>query len=140
MFTPSQEEVRNFFFETWRKFHAKEPVTPLEAMALDAISQHPEYHPVLEKPEKYRQRDYRPEAGETNPFLHLSMHLSVEEQLSIDQPPGVRAEFERLCQKLGEKHAAQHALLECLGEMIWQSQRNNTPYDPRVYFDCLARR
>jgi hypothetical protein len=140
LFNPSQEDVRNFFFGTWRKYQAREPLTPLEALAVEAIGRHPEYHEILDNPERYRERTYAPEQGETNPFLHLSLHLSIAEQLSINQPPGIKAEYERLCARLGDAHDAQHALLECLGEMIWQAQRHNTPYDPAIYFDCLRKR
>jgi hypothetical protein len=86
MFNPSREQVRDFFFESWRKHRESMPLTPLEAMAVDVIGIHPEYHRLLEKRDEYVDRDYLPEHGETNPFLHLSMHLSIREQVSIDQP------------------------------------------------------
>ena len=101
---------------------------------------HPEYHPVLDDPERYMDRQYLPEAGETNPFLHMSMHLSIEEQLSIDQPPGIKNELARIAAKLGDRHAACHQVLECLGEMIWRSQREGTAPDAAAYLECLKRR
>ena len=81
----------------------------------------------------------RPEAGDINPFLHLSLHLAVAEQLAIDQPPGIRAEFERLRAARGDEHAALHAVLECLGEVMWRRSGNGTPPDAKLYLDCLAR-
>ena len=84
---------------------------------------HPEYHATFENPERHADRDYSPEAGDINPFLHLSLHLAVAEQLAIDQPPGIRAQFERLRAARGDEHAALHAVLECLGEVIWSAQR-----------------
>ena len=139
MFSPSRDQARRFLFDTWRKQREGVPLTDLERMALAVMLLHPEYHPQLDNPEHYLERDYLPENGEANPFLHLSMHLAIREQLSIDQPRGIVAHYQRLLAKSGDEHAAEHLLLECLGEMLWQAQRHRTPPDPAVYFDCLAR-
>jgi hypothetical protein len=139
VFNPSREEVRRFLFNTWRKHKAGELLTALESMALDAIFLHPEYHSILDDEDRYIEQDYLPEFGDVNPFLHLSLHLAVAEQISIDQPPGIRAAFERLRTKAGDEHQALHTLLDCLAETIWQAQRNGTSPDPAVYRDCLAR-
>ena len=111
----------------------------LEKMAAELIALHPEYHPIVENPERHADRDWRPESGETNPFLHLSLHLAVAEQLAIDQPPGIRAQFERLRAARGDEHAALHAILECLGEVIWSAQRQRAPLDAALYLACLER-
>ena len=140
MFNPSRAEARRLFFDAWRKQRRGLPLTPLESMALDVIFLHPEYQPMLDDPEKYLEQDYLPEFGETNPFLHMSLHLAVNEQLSIDQPPGIRAAYERLLRKTADEHQARHALLECLAETIWQAQRDGSPLNASVYLDCLARR
>ncbi|MFC4161356.1 DUF1841 family protein [Chitinimonas lacunae] len=137
MFTPSRDQARNFLFDTWAKHQAGHPLTDLEKLVFSVIARHPEYHSILEDRERYAERDYPPELGETNPFLHLSMHLAIEEQLSIDHPHGVRALYETLCQRLGDEHAAQHETMDCLAEMIWQSQRNRLPFDSGRYLDCL---
>jgi hypothetical protein len=139
VFNPSRDEARNFLFEAWRKRKANELLTPLEDLVAQLIEKHPEYHDVLGKPDTYQERDYAPEHGATNPFLHLMMHLTIEEQISIDQPPGIRAHFARLTQKYQSEHDAQHQMMECLGEMIWQAQRNGTPPDAAIYFDCLEK-
>lgn len=138
MFNPSREEVRRFFIETWRKQRAGEILTPLEAMAADWIVEHPEYHETLS--DESAGVDYTPEAGRTNPFLHLSMHLAISEQLSIDQPPGIRAAHDRLAARLGSLHEAQHAIIECLGETIWEAQRQNSPLDSDAYLARIERR
>ena len=138
MFNPSLEEVRRFFIETWRKQRAGEILTPLEAMAADWIAEHPEYHETLS--DESAGVDYTPEAGRTNPFLHLSMHLAISEQLSIDQPPGIRAAHDRLAARLGSLHEAQHAIIECLGETIWEAQRQNAPLDSDAYLARIERR
>ncbi|MDB5855950.1 MAG: hypothetical protein JWR22_3991 [Herminiimonas sp.] len=140
MFTPSQHDVRQFFCETRRKQKTNEILTPLEAIARDWVIQHPEYDAVLGDSERALATDYAVESGQTNPFLHLSMHLSIAEQISIDQPPGIRAAFLALAQRLGSEHEAHHQIMECLGEMIWSSQRNGTPPDGAAYIDCVQRR
>ncbi|MGZ5036258.1 MAG: DUF1841 family protein [Usitatibacter sp.] len=140
MFNPSRDQSRQFLFDVWGKHSGNAPLTPLESIALSIILEHPEYHRVLEDRERYLDRDWKPEGGETNPFLHLSMHLAIEEQLSIDQPPGIRAAIQALAEKRGSMHDARHDVMECLAEMIWQAQRNGTGFDNRSYLDCLARK
>ena len=139
MFNPSRDEARRFMADAWAKYRASQPLSGLEQVAAHVVSLHPEYHPVLEDPERHVERDFSPEDGTINPFLHLSLHLAVAEQLSIDQPPGLRAEFERLRLARGDEHAALHAVLECLGETLWQAQRAGTGPDAAVYLACLAR-
>ena len=139
MFTPTRDEARRFLFDAWRKHRAGLPASPLERQAAGLIALHPEYHAMLDAPEQHLDRDYVPEGGAVNPFLHLSLHLAVAEQIAIDQPPGIRAEFERLKSARGDAHAALHAILECLGEVVWQAQRTNSAPDGALYLECLAR-
>jgi hypothetical protein len=136
VFNPTREQVRDTFFQAWRKYRAGEPLVGIEAIAVDVVLAHPEYHAVLEEPQRHREREY----SEANPFLHMSLHLALEEQLSIDQPPGIAAHFNTLIARLGDRHAALHEAVECLAEMIWRSQRDNAPPDGAAYLDCLARR
>ncbi len=138
MFAPSRDEVRQFFFKTWEKSKYQQVLTDLEKMALGIIVQHPEYHAILDAPQRYTAREYAPELGETNPFLHLSMHLSIEEQLSINQPVGIAAAYRTLCEKYQDAHVAQHEVMDCLAEMVWHAQRYQTPPDPARYFSCLS--
>ncbi len=109
----------------------------VEALALEVILLHPEYHKVLGDPERYLVQEYFPEMGESNPFLHMAMHLSLEEQLSIDQPQGIAAQFDRLSNALGSRHDASHAAIECLAEMLWRAQRDSTAPDGEAYLRCL---
>ena len=139
MFAPSRDEARRFLVDAWAKRRSGQALSPLELIAADLIALHPEYHAVIEHPERYVDRDFSPEGGETNPFLHLALHLAIAEQLGIDQPPGIRTQFERLRIARGDDHQALHAILECLGEVIWQSQRHGTPPDAAVYLACLER-
>lgn len=140
MFNPSRDEVRRFFIDTRRKQRAGEILTPLEAIAADWIVEHPEYHAELDDDAGAAAREYTPEAGRTNPFLHLSMHLAISEQLSIDQPPGIRAAHDKLAARLDSAHDAQHAIMECLGETIWEAQRTNSPPDSDAYLARILRR
>ena len=140
MFAPSQNDVRRFFCDAWRKHVAALPLTPIEAQAADWIAEHPEYHAELADVEAALAAVFDMEAGRTNPFLHLSMHLSITEQIGIDQPRGIKQAFELLRHRLGSAHDAQHEVMECLGEMIWASQRSGLPPDGQAYLDCVRRR
>ena len=140
MFNPSRDQVRQFFFDTWAKYRSNQPLAGAEVPALEAILAHPEYHPVLDDPERYRERDYLPEFGETNPFMHLSMHLAIAEQVSIDQPAGLRERHRKLAERRGDAMQAEHDIMDCLAEMIWQSQRSGTPYDAAAYLACIDRK
>lgn len=140
MFAPSQHDVRQFFCETYRKHRANQILTPMEAIARDCIVQHPEYADALADRDRALGTDYSVEQGQSNPFLHLSMHLSIVEQISINQPPGIRPAFMALTQRLGSEHDAHHQIMECLGEMIWTSQRSGLPPDGDAYIECVKRR
>jgi len=137
MFEPTRDEARNIFFEAWRKYRAGQPLVGLEALALDVILLHPEYHDALSHPERSRDKDY---VDESNPFLHMSLHVALEEQLSIDQPPGIAARFRALLERHGARHEALHQALECLAETVWRAQRDRVPPDAAAYLDCLAAR
>ena len=142
IFNPSRDEVRSFFISAWQKHRSRSPTEPLETLAAHWIAEHPEYQPLLENEgaADVLAKDFSPEQGESNPFLHLSMHLSISEQVSIDQPPGIRAAVDTLARKLGSLHEAQHQVIECLGEMLWKAQRTGLPPDAQEYLDCIRRR
>jgi hypothetical protein len=140
MFSPSQHDVRRFFCETFRKVGNGAPLTPMESVAADWIAQHPEHHADLRDVDAALAASYAVEDGRPNPFLHLSMHLTLAEQLSIDQPRGVKQAIELLAARRGSLHEAHHEAMECLGEMVWASQRSGLPPDGMAYLDCLRRR
>jgi len=140
MFQPSQDDVRGFFVEARRKRLDALPLTPLETIAADWIEGHPEYAGDLADAEAARQARYGDATGRENPFLHLSMHLSISEQVQIDQPAGIRAAFLQLAGKLGSQHAAQHEVMECLGRMLWDAQQGRRPPDGESYVACVRRR
>ncbi|MEX0961189.1 MAG: DUF1841 family protein [Burkholderiales bacterium] len=140
MFSPSRDQARQFFFDTWTKYRAGEALTGLESTALEVILAHAEYHAILDRPAQYQHRDYLPEPGDINPFLHLSLHLAIAEQLAIDQPRGLRALYDDLAREKADSHAALHDILECLGETIWQAQRSGSAPDETFYLDCVRQR
>lgn len=140
LYNPSRDQARQFLFDAWAKFKQHAPLTDLEKIAVEVIQMHTEYHAILEAPERYMSQQYFPEMGETNPFLHISLHLSVLEQVSINQPIGISDVYAKLLNKYNDKHLAQHDLLECLAETIWHSQRNNLPLDSAHYLNLLNQR
>lgn len=137
MFSPNRDDVRKFFAVSWQKHGARAPLTSMEALAVDIVLVHPEYQMLLACEEGAMQSEFPVEQGAMNPFLHLSLHLAIEEQLSIDQPAGLRAEFERIASRTGDRHAATHHILECLGETVWRSQRDRAPLDAHAYLECV---
>ncbi|MSQ19116.1 MAG: DUF1841 family protein [Betaproteobacteria bacterium] len=139
MFNPSREQVRLFFFDAWREYRNGAALAGTAVQAVNIALMHPEYHGILDAPERYLNREWTPEDGQTNPFLHMSMHLAIEEQRSIDQPPGIVAAMQALEAQSRDPHAAQHVAMECLGEMVWRAQRAGTAPDALQYLDCLRR-
>lgn len=138
MFNPSREQVRRFFCESWRKHRERLVLEGAEATAADLIEQHPEYHALLENPEAAVEQEFTPENGQMNPFLHLSLHLAIADQISIDQPAGIRAAYHTLRARF-DVHEAEHAILECLGETLWRAQREGGAMDGEKYMDCIRR-
>lgn len=140
MFAPSQFDVRRFFCDTLRKHRDGVPLSPMETLAAQWIAEHPEYHADLADADAAVAAAYAVEDGRTNPFLHLSMHLTISEQCSIDQPRGVRQAVELLAARRGSLHDAHHEVMECLGQMVWASQRSGLPPDGFAYLDCVRAR
>lgn len=137
LFGESRQDTRSVFFSAWQKYLDKQPLEGVEAIVVQVVLNHPEYHALLENPDQFQDRDYLPEHGETNPFLHLGMHVAIEEQLSMDRPAGIKEYFQRLTEMHRDSHAALHTIMECLGEMLWQAQRDGTEPDETLYFSCL---
>ena len=140
MFAPSQHDVRQFFCAAYARQRDGAPLTPMQARAADWIALHPEYHTELADEAAAQAAVYDVEAGRSNPFLHLSMHVSIDEQVGIDQPRGIKQAVEVLAARCGSLHEAQHEVMECLGEMIWASQRSGLPPDGEKYLEAVRRR
>jgi hypothetical protein len=136
-FGQNRDQLRRFYVEAWRKHHERLPIEPLEGMIIDIITLHPEYHALLANEEQALSHDYSPEQGQTNPFLHMGMHIAIREQLSTHRPAGINAAYEALLKQLGDIHLAEHRMMECLGEAMWQAQRDNTVPNEVTYLACL---
>ncbi len=134
-----REQLRQFYCDSWEKHRTqKEALTPLEQQVVALIKEHPEYHALLENKDASVSADYLPEMGDTNPFLHLGMHLGLREQIITNRPPGITELYERLVALKGVSDA-EHAMMECLGEMLWQAQQSQTMPDENIYLDCLGK-
>jgi len=137
IFGQNRNELRRFYVQAWRKHNEQRPIEPLEGMIIDIIALHPEYHVMLADEERALAHDYTPEQGQTNPFLHMGMHIAIREQLSTHRPAGINAAYEALLKRVGDVHEAEHRMMECLGEAMWQAQRNNMAPDEAAYLRCL---
>ena len=140
MFQPSQHDVRRFFCDVWHRHRQGMPLDAMQAQAVGWVAEHPEYDDDLRDVDQALEAAYRVEDGRTNPFLHLSMHLSIAEQCSIDQPAGIRQAVALLAARRGSMHAAHHEVMECLGDMLWASQRSGRPPDGMAYLEAVRRR
>jgi len=140
MYNPSQDDVRRFFCQVYAKQQAQTLIDALEVLAGEWVAEHPEYHAVLTNEASALTQQFTGENGQSNPFLHLSMHLSISEQCSIDQPRGIRQAVELLASKRNSLHDAHHEVMECLGTMLWESQRSGQAPDGQAYIDAVQRR
>lgn len=139
MFTPSQADVRRFFCSVYAKALAGQPLEAIETIASQWLDEHPEYQPEWLDADAALDKMYEVDGAKTNPFLHLSMHLSISEQCSIDQPRGIRQAVELLTARRNSLHDAHHEAMECLGQMLWESQRSGRPPDGQAYIECVQR-
>lgn len=139
MFPQDRTQLRKIFFDAWYKHRHQQVLEPLEQLIVAIIEQHPEYHDILTKQDEQLDKDYTPEMGQTNPFLHMAMHISIQEQLGTQRPAGIRELYQQLLTKLGDPHTVEHQMMECLGQMIWEAQRNNTMPNDESYLDCLRK-
>jgi hypothetical protein len=133
-----RQTMREVFFTAWRKHLDHQPLEGIEPLIVAVALRHPEYHALLAQPDRYRDSDYHPQFGQSNPFLHMAMHISLEEQLAADRPPGVREYYLALMHRTPNEHDAQHRAMECLGEIMWRAQRDGTTPSEQAYLECLA--
>lgn len=135
----SQRQLRQQFFDAWKKYKNNKALTQLDRQVAEVILTHPEYHQLLEDPDTYLDKQYLPESGETNPFLHMSLHISIRDQVTTNNPPGVSEIYNKLCHKVGDQHEAEHHMIECLASFMWQAQSQNKTPDMKVYLESLRR-
>lgn len=139
MFGQDRNQMRQFFLSSWLKFREQQALEPLEALVAGVISDHPEYHAFIESGDDALGKDYSPDDGQTNPFLHMGMHITIREQLQTDRPPGITSTHQQLVMKIGDAHEAEHHMLECLGLVLWESQRSGAMPDEMQYLECVKK-
>jgi len=132
----SRDEIRQVYVSVWQKMQRKQLLEPMESVIADIIQLHPEYHPYLDQGESIQHAEFIPEAGNSNPFLHMGMHIALREQLSTDRPVGIKNIHQKLTARMGQ-HPAEHAMIDCLGQALWLAQRNNAMPDDDSYLLCL---
>lgn len=135
----NRQDTRLVFFNAWEKHLNGHPLQPLEIQLVDVIKMHPEYHAALANINDMLERDYMPELGETNPFLHMGLHLAISEQIAIDQPSGIVALYHSLLPQYQDAHQTQHLMMDCLAQAIWQAQREGQAPDNQHYLACIRR-
>ena len=137
LFSNDRAEMRQFFFKAWQKRNQGLILEPMEQIIVNVIHPHPEYHSFFDDIDNNLDKDFLPEMGQTNPYLHLSMHISIHEQLSVDQPNGILNAFNELLRTTNDHHEAEHIIMDCLGEMIWKAQQENSTPDEELYLSCI---
>jgi hypothetical protein len=139
IFSPDRNQLRQYYCNVWQKHRAQTALEPLEVLIRDVILLHPEYQAMLEASEQALAQEYFPESGESNPFLHMGLHLALQEQIGTDRPTGIRDLARQLRLRYPDPHKLEHQMMECLAEMIWRSQRDGAPPDEAGYLNCLRR-
>jgi hypothetical protein len=133
----NRDQLRRMYLDAWRKYRARAPLEPLEAQLAAVIAEHPEYVPWLESGEEVLTTEFGPEGGKQNPFLHMGMHLAIREQVATNRPTGIAAIHQALSKRMGDAHAAEHAMLDPLAQTLWEAQRNGVAPDEQIYLERL---
>ena len=139
IFGQDRDQLRRIWFESWKNYTEGKTLIPLHLELVNIIKLHPEYRVIFDKPDEYLGKEYLPEFGETNPFLHMSMHQGIHEQLSSGRPKGIRKVYEKLCQQIGDAHETEHAMMEGFAETLWQAQRTGTLPDENSYLKRIKK-
>ncbi len=139
LFGQDRTQLRRFYCQAWRRFRSGDELQPLERLVAEVVAIHPEYHSFLEEEESAAKAEFLSERGETNPFLHLSLHVAIREQSRSDQPPGITAVYQRLVSRLGDVHEAEHRLMERLAETLWTAQRRGVMPDEKEYLEKVKK-
>ena len=137
IFGQDRQELRQMYADAWRKAQGAELLSPLEAQIAQVIEDHPEYQAALS--DEAREASFTPEAGKTNPFLHMGLHLAVRDQVATDRPPGISIIFQQLVKKYSKTHEAEHRMLDCLAETLWEAQNRQGPPDEQKYLERLRK-
>lgn len=139
MFGQDRNQLRQMYLDAWQKHQTGALLSPLETIIAEIIVMHPEYHAMLEKGADALDKDFMPESGESNPFMHMGMHIAIREQLSTDRPPGITTAHKKLLLRQQDPHEVEHQIMECLGQSLWEAQRNNSAPDEAQYLLCVKK-
>ena len=139
MFGQDRNQLRQMYLDAWQKHQAGAILSPLETLIAEIIAMHPEYHALLEKNADALDKDFLPELGESNPFMHMGMHIAIREQLVTDRPAGINTAHKKLLLRMQDPHEVEHQMMECLGHSLWEAQRNNTAPDENQYLQCVKK-
>ena len=139
MFGNDRNQLRQYYIDVWNKAQNKQPLEPLEKMIADVIELHPEYQSILTDTDKALGKEYLPEAGESNPFMHMGLHIAIHEQLSANRPTGIRETYQKIVARYGDVHEAEHQMMECLAEIMWKAQRQGAAPDESIYLKKLKK-
>ncbi len=139
MFGNDRNQLRQYYIDTWDKAQKNQQLEPLEQLIANVISDHPEYQAILSQSDKALEQEYLPEGGESNPFMHMGMHIAIHEQLGSDRPAGIRDLYQKIAIRAGDAHKAEHQMIECLAEMMWQAQRAGKTPDEKHYIKALKK-
>ncbi len=140
LYTSERQHMREVFFRAWRNYREQRSLEEMERVIVNIALRHPEYHDVLDNPSRHEDRDYLPESGQTNPFLHMALHIAVHEQLSTARPTGIREAYQALLKRFDDTHTAEHQMMECLAQTLWQAQRQHEASSEADYLACLGHR
>ena len=140
LYGQDRNQMRQMFFDVWQRHKQGLPLPAMETIIAQVIEMHPEYHDFLDNPDSNTDKDFTPEMGQSNPFLHLGLHIAIKEQLNINQPPGIVDEYRRLSARVNDPHDVEHEIMECLAQSVWEAQRNQTMPDNSAYIDCIKKR
>jgi hypothetical protein len=138
MYTQERDKLRQLYADIWHKARQNQPLDTLEQQIAQVISEHPEYHKILEN-RQHLSNEYLPEMGETNPFLHMGMHLALREQVATNRPAGIAEVFLKLSIQHSDKLAVEHKMMDCLAEALWNSQKYQRAPDEQAYLNCLKK-
>ncbi len=133
MFSQNRDQLRQMFQASWDKYQQQQPLQGVESLIIAVIQQHPEYQPLLTNPDALHQ-DYK---QQTNPFLHMGLHITLAEQLQMDRPVGIRQIYQCLLHRMPDRHQAEHRILDCLRKILWEAHSTGRPPDEAAYLAQL---
>lgn len=138
LYSSNRQALRQVFFDTYHKHQQGLPLEAMEKTVIDVILKHPEYHRILDNPKQYQNKDYFPDLGEENPFLHMSGHIGLREQISTNRPHGIKAIYDKLLSKIHCEQTVEHEMMDCMLHVLFTAQKENQPPSDQAYLTQLT--